>query len=97
MARDLHGLLADYPDGAVIPSLPGAVLVAEVIVCLGDIRCFGPADARASAAGPAPVQRPWGQRAGWRRAYGSDKDRKRVFYQSACRPVTTADPLSKAP
>lgn len=95
---DLEALLADHPDGALIRSLPGmgAVLTAEFIACTGDIRRFGSADALASAAGLAPVQRQSGKRAGWRRAYGGDKALKRVFYQSAFCAVTTKDPLSKA-
>ena len=57
--RDLETLLTDHPDGALIRSLPGmgAVLAAEFIACVGDIRRFGSADALASAAGLAPVQR----------------------------------------
>ena len=96
--RDLEGLLADHPDGALIRSLPGmgAVLAAEFVACVGDIRRFASADALASAAGLAPVQRQSGKRAGWRRAYGGDKALKRVFYQSAFCAVTTRDPLSKA-
>lgn len=95
--RDLEALLADHPDGALIRSLPGmgAVLAAEFIACIGEIRRFGSADALASAAGLAPVQRQSGKRAGWRRAYGGDKALKRVFYQSAFCAVTTGDPLSR--
>ena len=96
--RDLEGLLADHPDGALIRSLPGmgAVLAAEFIACTGDIRRFGSADALACAAGLAPVQRQSGKRNGWRRALGGDKALKRVFYQSAFCAVSTGDPLSKA-
>ena len=96
--HDLEGLLADHPDGALIRSLPGmgAVLAAEFVACVGDIRRFASADALASAAGLAPVQRQSGKRAGWRRAYGGDKALKRVFYQSAFCAVTTRNPLSKA-
>ncbi|WP_297970354.1 IS110 family transposase, partial [uncultured Amaricoccus sp.] len=92
--RDLETLLADHPDGALIRSLPGmgAVLAAEFIACTGDIRRFGSADALASAAGLAPVQRQSGKRSGWRRAYGGDKALKRVFYQSAFCAVTSRDP-----
>src|SRR6056297_804872 len=54
MVRDLETLLADHPDGARIPSLPGTVLAAAVIACAGDIRRFGPADAPASTASPVP-------------------------------------------
>ena len=74
----------------------GAVLAAEFIACTGDIRRFGSADALASAAGLAPVQRQSGKRSGWRRAYGGDKALKRVFYQSAFCAVTIGDPLSRA-
>jgi transposase len=96
--RDLEALLADHPDGALIRSLPGmgAVLAAEFIAYVGDIRRFGSADALASAAGLAPVQRQSGKRAGWRRAYGGDRALKRVFYQSAFCAVTTGDPRSRA-
>jgi transposase len=96
--RDLETLLAGHPDGALIRSLPGmgAVLAAEFIACTGDIRRFGSADAMASAAGLAPVQRQSGKRAGWRRAYGGDKALKRVFYQSAFCAVSIGDPLSRA-
>ena len=96
--RDLERLLADHPDGALIRSLPGmgAVLAAEFIACVGDVRRFGSADALASAAGLAPVQRQSGKRNGWRRAFGGDKMLKRVFYQSAFCAVSTRDPLSRA-
>jgi transposase len=96
--RDLEALLADHPDGALIRSLPGmgAVLAAEFIASVGDIRRFPSADALASAAGLAPVQRQSGKRNGWRRAFGGDKAIKRVFYQSAFCAVSTKDPLSKA-
>jgi transposase len=95
---DLERLLASHPDGALIRSLPGmgAVLAAEFLACVGDIRRFTSADALASAAGLAPVQRQSGKRAGWRRAYGGDKALKRVFYQSAFCAVSTRDTLSKA-
>ncbi|SMX36702.1 IS110 family transposase [Maliponia aquimaris] len=96
--RDLETLLTDHPDGALIRSLPGmgAVLAAEFIACTGNIRRFRSADALASAAGLAPVQRQSGKRAVWRRAYGGDKALKRVFYQSAFCAVSARDPLSKA-
>lgn len=40
--RDLVALLAVHPDGVLIQSLPGmgAVLAAEFIACVGDIRRF---------------------------------------------------------
>jgi len=96
--RDIEALLADHPDGALIRSLPGmgAVLAAEFLACIGDIRRFASADALASAAGLAPVQRQSGRRAGWRRAFSGDKALKRVFYQSAFCAVSTKDPLSRA-
>ena len=96
--RELEDLLADHPDGALIRSLPGmgAVLAAEFIACVGDIRRFASADALASSAGLAPVQRQSGKRNGWRRAVGGDKALKRVSYQSAFCAVATRDPLSKA-
>jgi transposase len=96
--RDLEALLARHPDGALIRSLPGmgAVLAAEFLASIGDIRRFASADALAAAAGLAPIQRQSGKRAGWRRAFGGDKALKRVFYQSAFCAVSTADPLSKA-
>ena len=95
---DLEALLDAHPDGALIRSLPGmgAVLAAEFIACTGDIRRFASADAMASAAGLAPVQRQSGKRNGWRRALGGDKALKRVFYQSAFCAVATRDPLSRA-
>lgn len=96
--RDLAALLAVHPDGALIQSLPGmgAVLAAEFIACVGDIRRFPSADALASAAGLAPVIRQSGRKAGWRRTYGGDKALKRIFYQGAFCAVCRKDPLSKA-
>jgi transposase len=96
--RDLERLLADHPDGALLRSLPGmgAVLAAEFVACVGDVRRFASADALASAAGLAPVLRQSGRRAAWRRAFGGDKALKRVFFQSAFCAVAAADPLSKA-
>ncbi len=101
--RDLERLLADHPDGALIRSLPGvrpigqtALLAAEFIACVGDIRRFASADALASAAGLAPVQRQSGKRNGWRRALTGHKTLKRVLYQSAFCAVSTKDPLSRA-
>ncbi len=96
--RDLVALLAVHPDGVLIQSLPGmgAVLAAEFIACVGDIRRFPSVDALASAAGLAPVIRQSGRKAGWRRTFGGDKALKRVFYQGAFCAVCAKDPLSKA-
>ncbi|MDB2490150.1 IS110 family transposase [Paracoccus sp. (in: a-proteobacteria)] len=96
--RDLEALLGRHPDGALIRTLPGmgAVLSAEFIACVGDIRRFASADALASAAGLAPVIRQSGKSTGWRRALGGDKALKRVFFQSAFCAVSTKHPLSKA-
>ena len=96
--RDLEALLDRHPDGALIRSLPGmgAVLAAEFLACVGDVRRFGCADALASAAGLAPVPRQSGKTRGWRRAQGGDKALKRVLCQSAFCAVTTGDPLSRA-
>ena len=96
--RDLAALLAVHPDGALIQSLPGmgAVLAAEFIACIGDIRRFPSADALASAAGLAPVIRQSGRKASLRRTFGGDKALKRVFYQGAFCAVCRKDPLSKA-
>ncbi|GEM95384.1 hypothetical protein RSP03_44510 [Cereibacter sphaeroides] len=62
--HDLEALLAAHPDGALIRSLPGmgALLAAELIATIGDVRRFASADAMASAAGLAPVQRQSGKR-----------------------------------
>jgi len=96
--HDLAALLAAHPDSALIQSLPGmgAVLAAEFIACVGDIRRFRSVDALAAAAGLAPVIRQSGKKAGWRRAFGGDKALKRVFFQGAFCAVCTKDPLSKA-
>ncbi|MFV1876185.1 IS110 family transposase [Nioella sp.] len=96
--QDLEALLAAHPDGALIRSLPGmgAILAAELIATIGDVRRFASADAMASAAGLAPVQRQSGKRAGCRRAFGGDKTLKRVFYQSTFCAVVTRDPPSRA-
>lgn len=95
---DLEKMLAEHPDGPLVQTLPGmgVVLAAEFLAGVGDIRRFASADAMASACGLAPVQRQSGKRHGWRRAFGGDKNLKRVFYQSAFCAVSTKDPLSKA-
>lgn len=97
IAGDPERLLADPPDGARIRSLPGmgVLLAAEFIACVGDIRRLASADALASAAGLAPVQRQSGTRNGWRRALTGDRTLKRVFCQSAFCAVSTKDPLSR--
>lgn len=96
--RDLEELLTNHPDGALIRSLPGmgAVLAAEFIARVGDIGRFPSADALASAAGLAPVLRQSGRSAARRRAFGGDKARKRVVFQSTFCAVMTGDPLSRA-
>ena len=73
--HDLEALLAAHPDGALIRSVPGmgAILAAELVATIGDVRRFAPADAMASAAGLAPLQRQSGKRAGCRRAFGGGK------------------------
>jgi len=95
---DLEEMLSHHPDGALIRSLPGmgAVLAAEFLAATGDVRRFASADALASCAGLAPVQRQSGKRNGWRRAFGGDKALKRVLFQSAFCAVMTKDPPSKA-
>lgn len=69
----------------------GAILAAELIASIGDVRRFASANAMASAAGLAPVRRQSGKRAGCRRAFGGDKALKRVFYQSTFCAVVTRD------
>ena len=96
--QDIETLLATHPDGTLIRSLPGmgTNLAAALIAIIGDVRRFASADAMASAAGLAPVQRQSGKRAGCRRAFGGDKALKRVFYQSTFCAVVTRDPPSRA-
>jgi len=96
--HEIAELLTTHPDSALIQSLPGmgAVLVAEFIACIGDIRRFPSADALAAAAGLAPVIRQSGKKAAWRRTIGGDKALKRVFFQGAFCAVCTKDTLSKA-
>lgn len=96
--HDITALLAIHPDGALIRSMPGmgAVLTAEFIACVGDMRRFASADALASAAGLAPVLRQSGKKASSRRALAGDKALKRVFFQGAFCAVCLKDPLSKA-
>ncbi len=83
--HDLEALLERHPDTALIRSLPGmgAVLTAELIAEAGDLTRFRSADARAGAAGLAPVLRQSGKVRFLRRATGGNKGLKRVFYQSA--------------
>ena len=96
--QDIETLLTAHPDGPHIRSLPGmgAILAAELIASIGDVRRFASADAMASAAGLAPVRRQSGKRTGCRRAFGGDKALKRVFYQSTFCAVVTRDPPSRA-
>ena len=95
---DLEEMLSHHPDGALIRSLPGmgAVLAAEFLAATGDVRRFTSADALASCAGLAPVQRQSGKRNGWRRAFGGDKALKRLLFQSAFCAVMAKDPPSRA-
>lgn len=96
--QDIETLLTAHPDGPLIRSLPGmgAILAAELIASIGDVRRFASSDAMASAAGLAPVRRQSGKRAGCRRAFGGNKTLKRVFYQSTFCAVVTRDPPSRA-
>lgn len=58
----------------------GAVLAAQFIATAGDIARFRSPDALAAAAGLAPVLRQSGRSSALRRAFGGDKDLKRVLY-----------------
>lgn len=96
--KELGALVARHPDGALIRSLPGmgVILSAEFIAAAGSIARFRSPDAMAAAAGLAPILRQSGKARALRRAYGGDKARKRVFFQSAFCAVSTKDPTSKA-
>jgi transposase len=96
--KELEALVCRHPDGALIRSLPGmgAVLAAQFIATAGDISRFRSPDAMASAAGLAPVLRQSGRASAMRRAFGGDKDLKRVLYMAAFCAAMGGDPLSRA-
>lgn len=96
--KELEALVSRHPDGALIRSLPGmgAVLAAQFIATAGDISRFRSPDAMASAAGLAPVLRQSGRSSAMRRAFGGDKDLKRVLYMAAFCAAMGGDPLSRA-
>jgi transposase len=96
--KELEALVSRHPDGALIRSLPGmgAVLAAQFIATAGDISRFRSPDALAAAAGLAPVLRQSGRSSAMRRAFGGDKDLKRVLYMAAFCAAMGGDPLSRA-
>jgi transposase len=96
--KQLTALVDRHPDGALIRSLPGmgAVLAAEFIAMAGDIGRFRSPDALAAAAGLAPVLRQSGRSRTLRRAFGGDKDLKRVFYMAASCACMNKEPCSRA-
>jgi transposase len=74
------------PEARILISLPGmgAILGAEFLVAVGDIRTSESADRLAAYAGLVPAARDSGKRVGYhRRMRGGNKTLKRVFYQSA--------------
>ena len=74
------------PEARILTSLPGmgAILGAEFLVAVGDIRTFESAERLAAYAGLVPAARDSGKRVGnHRRMRGGNKVLKRVFYQSA--------------
>lgn len=85
LEEEIEELVTDHPDGALIRSLPGmrAVLTAEFIAAVGDIRRFTSGDALAAASGLAPVLSQSGKVRYSRSATGGDKALKRVFYQAS--------------
>ncbi|MEU5840199.1 IS110 family transposase [Streptomyces diacarni] len=85
LEAEIEELVTAHPDGALIRSLPGmgAVLTAEFIAAVGDIRRFTSADALAAASGVAPVLTQSGKVRYSRSATGGDKALKRVFYQAS--------------
>lgn len=94
--KRLEALLARHPDGALIRSLPGmgAVLTAEFLAEVGNIRRFRSASALAAAAGIAPVLRQSGKTRRLQRPAYANSALKRVFYQAAF--CALGDPLSRA-
>jgi transposase len=86
------------PEARVLISLPGmgAILGAEFLVAVGDIRTFESAERLAAYAGLVPAARDSGKRVGnHRRMRGGNKTLKRVFYQSAFASLRSA-PESRA-
>ncbi|MGY1440094.1 IS110 family RNA-guided transposase [Streptomyces reniochalinae] len=85
LEAEIEELVTAHQDGALIRSLPGmgAVLTAEFIAAVGDIRRFTSADALAAASGVAPVLTQSGKVRYLRSATGGDKALKRVFYQAS--------------
>jgi transposase len=74
------------PEARILISLPGmgAILGAEFLVAVGDVRAFSSADRLAAYAGLVPAAHDSGKRLGnHRRMRGGNKTLKRVFYQSA--------------
>jgi transposase len=74
------------PEAPILTSLPGmgALLGAEFLVAVGDLRAFESADQLAAYAGLVPAANDSGKRVGnHRRMRGGNKTLKRVFYQSA--------------
>jgi transposase len=96
--KELEAMVNRHPDGALIRSLPGmgVVLAAQFIAAAGDIARFRSPDALAAAAGLAPVLRQSGRSSTLRRAFGGDKDLKRVLYMAAFCAAMSGDPLSRA-
>jgi transposase len=86
------------PEARVLISLPGmgAILGAEFLVAVGDIRTFESAERLAAYAGLVPAARDSGKRVGnHRRMRGGNKTLKRVFYQSTFASLRSA-PESRA-
>jgi transposase len=84
--EDLEKRFFARPEARILTSLPGmgAILGAEFLVAVGDIRTFESAERLAAYAGLVPAARDSGKRVGkGRRMRGGNKTLKRVFYQSA--------------
>jgi len=73
----------------------GATLAAQFIAAAGNIARFRSPDALAAAAGLAPVLRQSGRSSTRRRAFGGDKDLKRVLYMAAFCATMSRDPTSR--
>lgn len=93
----IEELVAAHLDRALIRSPPGmgAVLTAEFIASIGNIRRFTSADALAAASGLAPVLTQSGKVRYSRSATGGDKALKHVFYQASFCSIQR-DPTSRA-